>query len=112
MGVPRLGVESELQMPAYATATAKWDPSHICDPHHSSQQHQIPDLLSQGRDSNRLLRDTVGFVSTAPQWKPSKKFLHEILYFTEKEQTKKIGGGKTYKTIEYKIQKSPNKMTK
>ena len=26
--VPRLGVESELQLLAYTTATATWDPSH------------------------------------------------------------------------------------
>ena len=29
MGVPRLGVESELQLPAYATATTMRDLSHI-----------------------------------------------------------------------------------
>ena len=34
---PRLGVESELQLPAYATATP--DLSHVCDLHHSSWQH-------------------------------------------------------------------------
>ena len=27
MEVPRLGVESEIQLPAYATATAMWDPA-------------------------------------------------------------------------------------
>ena len=31
MKVARLGVESELQLLAYTTATATWDPSHICD---------------------------------------------------------------------------------
>ena len=31
MEVPRLGVESELQLPAYATATATQNPSHVCD---------------------------------------------------------------------------------
>ena len=31
-----LGVESELQLPAYTIATAMWDPSRICDPHCSS----------------------------------------------------------------------------
>ena len=31
MEVPRLGVESELQLPAYATATAIPDLSYICD---------------------------------------------------------------------------------
>ena len=39
MEIPRLGVESELQLLAYATATAMQDPSHVCDLHHSSQQH-------------------------------------------------------------------------
>ena len=38
MEVPGLGVESELQLPAYTTATATWDPSHICDLHLISQQ--------------------------------------------------------------------------
>ena len=38
MEVPRLGVESELQLPAYTTATATQDPSHACDLHHSSWQ--------------------------------------------------------------------------
>ena len=50
MEVPRLGVESELQLSAYTTATATWDPSHICDLHHSSQQCQILNPQSQARD--------------------------------------------------------------
>ena len=41
MEVPRLGVELELQLLAYATAIATWDPSRICDLYQSSQQHQI-----------------------------------------------------------------------
>jgi len=42
MGVPRLGVQSELQLPAYATAIATTqDLSHICNLHHSSWQCQI-----------------------------------------------------------------------
>ena len=36
MGVPRLGVKLELQLPAYATATAKQDPSQVFHLHHSS----------------------------------------------------------------------------
>ena len=35
--VPRLGVESELQLPAYVTVTTMPDLSHICDLYHSSQ---------------------------------------------------------------------------
>ena len=41
MEVPRLGVKSELQLPAYATAMETQDPSRVCDLHHSSEQHQI-----------------------------------------------------------------------
>ena len=47
MDVPRLGVESEPQTPAYTIATALLDPSHICTLHHSSWQRQI--LNHQGR---------------------------------------------------------------
>ena len=36
MEVPMLGVESELQLPAYATATGTRDPNHVCDLHYSS----------------------------------------------------------------------------
>ena len=56
-GVPRLGVESELQLLAYATATATWDPRHVCDLHHSSWQRQIPDPLSEARNLTRILMD-------------------------------------------------------
>jgi len=58
MEVPRLGVESELQLPAYATAIATQDPSRVCDLHHSSQQHQILDPLSEARDQTHVLMDT------------------------------------------------------
>ena len=50
MEVPRLGVKSELQLLAYATAIAMRDPSHVCDVHHSSRQHQILNPLSESRD--------------------------------------------------------------
>ena len=36
MEVPRPGVELELELPAYTTATATGDPSHVCDLYHSS----------------------------------------------------------------------------
>ena len=38
MEVPRLGVEVELQPPAYTTATVTPDPSHVFDLHHRSEQ--------------------------------------------------------------------------
>ena len=50
MEVPRLGVEWELQLPAYATATATWDLSCIYDLYHSSLQCWIPNPMSEARD--------------------------------------------------------------
>ena len=50
MEVPRLGVRSELQLLPSATAIAAWDPSHVCNLHHSSRQCRIPDTLSEARD--------------------------------------------------------------
>uniref|UniRef100_A0A4X1WCH5 Uncharacterized protein n=1 Tax=Sus scrofa TaxID=9823 RepID=A0A4X1WCH5_PIG len=58
MEIPRLGIESELQLPAYTTATATQDPSHICDLHHSSQQCWILNPLSEARDQTCDLMDT------------------------------------------------------
>ena len=58
MEVPRLEVELELQLPAYTTATAMPDLSHICDLHHSSQQRQILNPRSRARNQIRILMDT------------------------------------------------------
>ena len=59
MEVPSLGVESELQPPAYTTATATWDLSCIYDLHHSSLQHGILNSLSKARDWTHILMDTI-----------------------------------------------------
>ena len=66
MEVPRLGVESELQPLAYATATATWDHSCICDLYLSSQQHLF-NPLSEARDQTHVLMDASGFVTAEPQ---------------------------------------------
>ena len=58
MEAPSLGVKSELQLPAYTTATARWNLSCICDLHHSSWQHWIPDPLREARDRTCILVDT------------------------------------------------------
>ena len=58
MEIPRLGVKSELQLPAYDKATAIRDPIHVCDLCHSSQQLWIPDPLSEARDWTHILMDT------------------------------------------------------
>ena len=55
-GSSQLGVKSELQLPATATATP--DPSFIYHLHHSSQQHQILNPLSEARNQTHDLMDT------------------------------------------------------
>ena len=55
MEVSRLGVESELQLWAYATATATQDLSCVCDLHHSSGQGQVLNPLSEARDQTCIL---------------------------------------------------------
>ena len=57
MKVPGLGVKLELQLPAYATATAVPDLSCVCDLHHSSWQRRILNPLSEARDLTRVLMD-------------------------------------------------------
>ena len=56
MEVPRLGVESELRLVAYATATQ--DPRLVCNLHRSSQQGGILNPPSRGRDRTCNLVDT------------------------------------------------------
>ena len=59
--VPRLGVELELLLLTYATATAIWGQSCICHLHHSSQQCWILNPLSKARDQTCILVDTSQF---------------------------------------------------
>ena len=61
MEVPGPGVESELQLPAYTTATAMatLDPRHICDLHHILWQCQILNPLREARDQTHILMDPV-----------------------------------------------------
>ena len=56
--VPRLGVELELQLPAYTTATVMQYPSRICDLYHSSRQCRILNPLSEARDRTHNLMVT------------------------------------------------------
>ena len=58
MEVPRLGVELELQLPAYSTATATPDLNHIYDLQCSSQQCQMLNPLIEARDQTCIFMDT------------------------------------------------------
>ena len=58
MEVPRPGVQSELQLPAYATAPATWYLSHICVLCLSLWQCGIRNSLSEAA-SDRILTETM-----------------------------------------------------
>ena len=67
MEVSRLGVKSEPQLLAYTTATATPDLNHVCDVHHSSWQHRIPNPPIEARDQTwDVSWFLVGFISTEP----------------------------------------------
>ena len=55
MKIPRLGVQWELQLPAYTTATAASDPSCVWNLYQSSWQRRILNLLSEARDQTHNL---------------------------------------------------------
>ena len=59
--VPRLGVQSELQLLGYTTAIATQNPSHIYDLYHSSTHRAMPGIKPA---SSWIL---AGFISTEPQ---------------------------------------------
>ena len=58
MEVPRLGVQMELQLLAYTTATATQNLSCVCDLHHSSQQCWILNHLGKARDRTCVFMNT------------------------------------------------------
>ena len=68
MEIPRLGVQSELQLPAYTTATAMPGLSHIC----GLQQWWIPGPLSEARDQICIFMILVRFVN---HWELPGEFL-------------------------------------
>ena len=63
MEVSRLGVELELQLPAYATATAMPDLSRIFSLCHCLRQCQILNPLSEAWDQSRVLTDSCQFLN-------------------------------------------------
>ena len=64
MEVPRLGVESERQLPASTTATAMPDANHICTLCHRLQQRRILNPLREARDQTLIFMDaSQGFLA-------------------------------------------------
>ena len=91
--IPRLGVQSESELPAYPTATAMQDPSRVCDPHNSSRQCQILNPLSEARDQTHIFMDPIGF-ATPELWQELQKVFiltlltyHGILFWVVPSRT-------------------------
>ena len=80
MEVPGLGVESELQLPAYTTATTTPDPSLICDLRCSLWRPRwILKPLSKAGDQTGILVDTSQFLKMLSHNGNSATMLFEIL---------------------------------
>ena len=58
MEVPRLGIQLELQLLAYTTATAMQHLSRVCNLPHSSWQHRILNPQNEAGDRTCILVDT------------------------------------------------------
>ena len=73
MEIPRLGVQSELQLLAYTRDTAMQDPSYISDLHCSSWQQQILNPLSEARDRicNLIVPSRIHFNENSQEIVPS-----------------------------------------
>ena len=76
MEIPRLGLESVLQLLVYATATDTPDLSRVFDPHHSLRQCQILNPLSEARDQtyNLMVPSLIHFCYTTTGT-PAVRFL-------------------------------------
>ena len=72
---PRLGVESEPQLPAYITATATWHPSRVCNLYHSSGQRGILNPLSKAGIEPASSWLLVRFISAEPR----RELLGEVI---------------------------------
>ena len=56
--VLRPGVKWDLQLPAYAAATAARDPGLVCDLDSSSRPRWVPNPLREARDQTCVLMET------------------------------------------------------
>ena len=83
MEAPRLGIELELQLLAYVTATAILDLSPIFNLRHRSRQHSILNPLSEVRDRTPASSWILArLVTTEPQWElPRASFFVYLFLF-------------------------------
>ena len=78
MEIPRLEAESELQLPAYTTATETLDPSCIFNLHHRLWQGWIFIPLSEDRGQTYILMDTSWVLNLLSQNGNTEKILKGV----------------------------------
>ena len=80
MEVPRLGVESELYLPAYTTATAIQDLRGMCN--YTTAHNNTRSLTHWVRPEMEPASSwiLVRFITTEPWWEPHKVFLCTLFY--------------------------------
>ena len=95
MKVPRLGVEVDLQLPTYTTATATQDLSRVCNLHRSSWQRWILNPLSKVRDRTHILRATSPVLNPLSHSGDSKRsfFFFQAVYVVPSPVTSGRGAG-------------------
>ena len=86
MDVLRLGTESELQLPAYTTAPATPDLSHLCDLHRSSRQHRILNPRNKARDQTCVFMDESGLLPLSHSGNSLFAF-QTYIFFSQQKQT-------------------------
>ena len=74
MDAPRLGVESELPLPGYTTATATGDPSHVHSIDHSNAR-SLTHGVGPGIEPTSFWI-VVRFITAKPQWELPASFTH------------------------------------
>ena len=105
MRVPRLWVESDLQLPAYTTARATPDPNRVYNLHHSSQQCWILNPLSKARDWTCVLMDTVWFITAEPQTHGNSMLLFLIRFIVLRLAKEHFEVSRMHRTTWYSGQK-------
>ena len=88
--MPRLGVESELQLPAYTTAIAMPGPSHVCDLYHT--HGNAGSLTHWARPGIKPLSSwiLVGLVTAEPWWELLTQNIFNHLFFKWGTKLRKI----------------------
>ena len=109
--VPRIGGESELQLPVYTTATATPDPNCICDICHSSPRCWILNPLSKARDQTCILTDASWILNPLSHNGNSSSYNFKFLFLFIMSKFYLLEQFYVHSTMEGKVPPCPYKCT-